>query len=367
VARTRADYLERAATASRFFGTVDLVNDERVTVYIRYGAPRRETFEPKAAGDETTAVYVNRAEIWTYPSAGRQFDFVKTGTAFKQVGESRFGPGAVAPSLEPVDLGRPAPEPATDARRLPVTLKLYRLGQRNDIVTFEVHCGLPLTDWTAAGTEPVSITLRIRGGAVNDSFPAWVMLVAPDKTAEGELAVSRAQFGYEPGNYTIEVLAVTASGRARGEASARVNTIEYSRADRPLSDIILYSLVDSTFQSPQFTRTDWQRVVPLATERVRPGQAFYALYEVYNLGLDSLGNHAFEASYEIIERDLRRAAVIATPVRHYFGAGPTATVVERVHLMDLRPGRYLLVTRVTDAAGGRQSSGTVNFEITTRP
>lgn len=364
----RAGFLNRAATATRFFGGIDLLNDDRVAVYIRHGAPRRETFEPRTAASETLTVYVNRAEIWTYPSVGRQFDFVKTGTAFKLVGESRFGPGARPPSLEEVDLGRPAPKPAPDARRLPVALTLHRLGQRDGTVTIEVHYGLTPADWATGVAEPVHVLVKMTdAGKTVDSLPAWVMLGQPDGAVVGELAVGRGQFAYAPGDYTVEVTAVTASGSAFGQASARVNTIEYSRADRPVSDIILYSLVDSTFQSPQFARAEWQRVVPLAASRVGQGSAFYALYEVYDLGLDSLGRHSFEAAYEIIERDEQSPAVIATPVRNYFGSGRTATVVERVHTMDLRAGRYLLVTKVRDGVSGRQSSGTVEFDITRKP
>jgi hypothetical protein len=113
---SREDYLSRARQARGFFGQTDLIGDDRVPVYVRFGPPRREVYDPTQFRSETLTIVVNPAEVWTYDSAGFQFDFVKTGTAFKLAGESRFGPAVVVPSLEEVDLGRTPPRPGPEAR-----------------------------------------------------------------------------------------------------------------------------------------------------------------------------------------------------------------------------------------------------------
>jgi hypothetical protein len=90
------------------------------------------------------------------------------------------------------------------------------------------------------------------------------------------------------------------------------------------------------------------------------------MYELYNLGLDSAGNHEVEADYDFIEESTRQLAVPASPRRYVTGPGPTARVVERMHTMNLRPGSYLIVARVRDVAAGRPLSLTTTIRIAPR-
>lgn len=361
----RSVYLERAATAARFFGTLDLTGDERIPVYIQHGAPRREVFEPRSSAGETAVVFTRQAEIWTYPDIGRQFDFVRYGTAFRLVGESRFGSSARPPALEPVDLGRPAPKPVTGAGDLKAELSMARFGQHRESVTVEVYFGLRSRRDTPR--EPLHVAVAINGTDRNNhGFAEWMLPVFYDSAIDDEAVVGRRVLQLPPDDYAVSLRVVAASGLWAGSADARLNLIEYNRFQQPVSDIAFFSLVDSTFQLPQFERGGWRRAVPLISPRITAGSAFYVLYEVYNLACDSTDRYDLTAAYEIIDREQNSAAVIAMPERNYSGTDRTAVIVERVHTMDLRPGQYLLVVKATDRAGGRRLSATAPFTIIPR-
>lgn len=369
-------YHQRALQARTFFGATDLLNDDRVRTYIRYGPARREQYEPHAIETETSRIYVNPAEIWSYDSLGRQFDFVRTGTAYKEVGESRYGPSAVMPSLEPVDLGRPAPAFSKDARPLGLEVSLGRLGQHADSVEVELAFGIPLRTIIAAfppQTQPlinVAIDLAPRDKGTPAHRESWVSCAMPPDTTVVDFAVGREVFNLPADIYTVNVTAITADGLTASRRVQNLNLIDYARRDQPASDVLFYSLVDSSSQSPQFSRPDWARAVPLVVPRVRSGQSFYVLYEIYHLAMHSVGTHDAEVTYELVERETREKAVLPVRTRSITGTGRTGVAVERIHTMDLKPGHYLLVSRIKDLAEASRASPpasvTAEFEILPR-
>jgi len=370
-------YRGRALDARSYFGATDLLNDDRVTVYIRHGPARREQYEPRVVQTETSRVFVNPAEIWSYDSLGCQFDFVKTGTAYKIVGESRYGPGAVMPALEPVDIGQTPPAFTTDARPLGLEVSLGRLGQRGDSVEVELAFAVPLRAIAAAfppGTRTlVNVTLdfapRAKGAAQKRS--SWVSCALPTDTGTTDMAVGREVLTLPADIYTVTVTAVTADGGTASRQVQELNLIDYARRNQPVSDVLFCSLIDSTPQSRQFSRPDWARAVPLVVPRVRSGQSFYVLYEIYHLARYADGQHNAEVSYELVERETRQKAVLPVSRRFVTGLGPTGVAVERVHTMDLKPGPYLLISRVRDLANAprpsEHASVTAEFEILPRP
>ena len=367
-----AFYRQRALQARTFFGTTDLLNDDRVRTYIRFGPARREQYEPRAVETETSRTYVNPAETWSYDSLGRQFDFVRTGTAYKVVGESRYGSGAVMPSLEPVDLGRTAPAFTKDARPLGLEISLGRLGQHADSVEVELAFGIPLRTIMAAfppHTQPlinVAIDLVPRDKGTPAHRSSWVSCAMPPDTTAVDFAVGREVFNLPADIYTFTVTAITADSQTASRRVQTLNLIDYAKRDQPISDVLFYSLIDSTSQSPQFNRPDWARAVPLVLPRVRSGQSFYALYEIYHLAPDSAGHHNAEATYELVARETGEKAVMPAPRRFITGTGPTGVAVERIHTMDLKPGPYLLVSRIKDGNDGHTASLTAEFEILPR-
>jgi hypothetical protein len=370
-----AFYRQRVLQARSYFGTTDLLNDDRVLTYIRYGPARREQYEPRVIETETSRAFVNPAEIWSYDSIGRQFDFVRTGTAYKIVGESKYGPHAVMPALEPVELARPAPEFRSDARPLGLEVSSGRLGQHSDSVEVELAFGIPLR--TILATFPpqsqplINVTIdlapRAKGTPVHRS--SWLSYAMPPDTTTVDYAVGREVFNLPADIYTLSVTAIAADGQAASRKVQDLNLIDYARRNQPVSDVLFYSLVDSTSQSPQFGRPDWARVVPLVAPRIRSGQSFYVLYEIYHLSQDSTGNHNAEVNYELVQRETREKAVLPAPRRYVTGTGPTGIAVERIHTMDLKPGPYLLISRVRDmspSSDPSHSSVTAEFEILPR-
>jgi hypothetical protein len=367
-------YRQRALDARSYFGAIDLLNDDRVRTYIRYGPARREQYEPRPVETEAGRVFVNPAEIWSYDSLGRQFDFVKTGTAYEVVGQSEYGPKAVMPVLEPADYGRPVPPLPGEAEPLGLEMSLGRLSQRGDSVEVELGFGIPLRTYlpAAAAGQPVSVTFdlapRNKGTPVHMS--TWLKRTGPLNTNAVDLAVDRETFNLPADVYTLTVTAVTADGQSASRASRDLNLIDYAHRNQPVSDVLFYSLIDSAPQGAQFSRPDWARAIPLVVPRVRSGQSFYVLYEIYHLKTDSAGNHSAEAIYELLQRETREKAVLPTPRRFINGPGTTGVAVERVHTMDLKPGPYLLISHVRDLADPSHpvdhASVTAEFEILPR-
>jgi hypothetical protein len=369
-----AFYRRRAVEARGYFGATDLLNDDRVLTYVRYGPARREQYEPRVVETESTRIFVNPAEIWSYDSIGRQFDFVRTGTAFKIVGQSRYGPHALLPALEPLGLSRLAPAFRIDAQPLGLDISLGRLGQHGDSVEVELAFGIPLriflppADTGGFAHVTVDVTPHGKGTPVHSS--SWRRCTGPLDTAVVDLAVGRETFDLPADVYTFTVTAVAADGQSAARQSRDLNLVDYAHRNQPVSDVLFYALVDSTSQTGQFARPDWERVIPLIAPRVRSGQSFYVLYEIYHLGSDSAGNHSAEVTYELMQRETREKAVLPAPRRFVNGPGATGVAVERVHTMDLKPGPYLLISRVRDLTDPSHpvdhASATAEFEILPR-
>jgi hypothetical protein len=250
-----AFYRQRALDARFYFGAVDLLNDDRVRTYIRYGPARREQYEPHAIQTETSRIFVNPAEIWSYDSIGRQFDFVKTGTAYKLVGQSEHGPHARMPALEPVRFAHSAPEFASDARPLGLEVSLGRLGQHGDSVEVELAFGIPLRTVLAEflpQSQPlvsvaVDLSPRTKGTPAHRS--SWLSCPMPPDTTAVDFAVGREVFNLPADIYTVTVTAVTADGRNASRHVQDLNLIDYAHRNQPVSDVLFYSLVDSTTTS----------------------------------------------------------------------------------------------------------------------
>lgn len=356
-------FYQRTVKAAEMFGRLDLLGDERILVYIRFGPPHREEYEPKPVVTETARLFVNPAEIWTYDSLGLQFDFVKKGVGFKEVGISRFGKAWLPSAFEEVDYGKPPPKPGPEAKKLDLAIALYRLGQHQDSVEVELHYGIAFDRQISAAIEENLIHWEFqfqskRYGTIKSA--GWFGF-RPDTT--GGFIVGRQTFFLPADIYQVTANAITRDAKLFGNRKAELNLIDYIRRSQPCSDIVFYALVDSHFQSPQFARQDWHRVVPLVVPEVKTGSTFYILYEIYHLTTDSLNRHRAEANYEIMDLATRQLAVIPTPARFITGSGTTGVGVERIHTMDLNPGNYLLLVRVDDLNGSREVSLTAQFKI----
>lgn len=376
--QTRTDYLRwfwqnrgveestalhrRAYKARELFGTADLLRDERILTYIRYGPPHREEYTPNPITTETSRVYVNPAEIWTYDSLGLQFDFVKIGTGFRQVGRSRFGKNWFPPALEPVDYGTPPPLPPRNSQPINFALRLYRLSQHNDSVMVELHYGIASNDQAIIPNRQNLIYLEFafRSHRHSVTIKGWFGF-SPDTSAP--YVVGRHTLVLPVDNYSVTATAITRDGKHRTQVDEQLNLIPYVRRAHPCSDLLFFSLIDSTFQSPQFERSDWRRVVPLVPAEMKTGNTCYLLYEIYNLTVDTTNYHQIEATYEIVNRATRQAVVIPTCSRFITGPGTTGVVVERLHTIDLKPGEYSIITRIRDLNGGKAISLTAPIRL----
>ena len=271
---------------------------------------------------------------------------------------------------------RAVPSFSSEAKPLGLEVSLGRLGQSADTVEVELAFGIPLRTIAAAfppDTQPlvhieIDIAPQAKGAPVHRSY--WATSATPPDTTAVDFAVGREVFSLPADLYTFTITAITADGQTASRRIQNLNLIDYARRNQPVSDVLFYSLIDSATQSPQFDRLDWARAVPLVVPRVRSGQSFYMLYEIYHLGQDSTGSHSAEVNYELIQRETHEKAVLPVPRRYVTGIGPTGVAVERIHTMDLKPGPYVLVSRVTDMSAPSHTSPsasvTAEFEILPR-
>ncbi|MEO0078111.1 MAG: hypothetical protein ABIK86_03820 [candidate division WOR-3 bacterium] len=360
-------YRERARVARELFGRTDLLGDDRVRTYINYGSSRREQYEPRPVETETSLTFANPAEIWTYDRLGRQFDFVRYGTSFRLVGENRFGPGFVAPVFEPIDSIPAVQFAETGGPSFNIDLSLGRLRQVADSVEVEVQFGVDGAT-LASLPEPdnrlmrARLTVLPRGHGRRFTRTLWMSY-----PSDSGCIVARQTLWLPADAYRVMLTLARLGQLGSGTRVSELNLIDYIRHQQPCSDALFYSLVDSSYQSSQFARSEWRRVIPLPHRRVISGSVFYVLYEIYSLRPDNDGQHRIEVTSELIAKETRQLAVIPVPSRFISGSGSTATVVERIHTMDLKPGPYLLVSRILDLNSGRTTSLTAEFEIAPRP
>ncbi len=369
----RDQYWDRAQKARGFFGAVDLLGDDRVKTYIRYGPARREQFNPQQFRSETLTVVVRPAEIWSYDKLGFQFDFVKTGTAYKLVGETRFGPGVVVPMLAQVDLARAAPPPREEALSFDLEFTLNRFEHGNDSVETEIHYGIAqeqMAGLVRGGALP-QLYVRMEFASVTGkrviTRNLWVVPSIMPEPDDPRLAVGLESFCLPADVYTVTVRAWSADGSVEAERVRKLNLVDYVRRAQPASDVVFYSIADSTFQSPQFEGHGWRRLAPAVRPEVVSGRTLYVMYELYNLGLDRSGSHYADVDYEILEESTRRLVIIPTPRKVLTGRGVKVVVVERLHTMDLHTGNYILVVRARDNESDRDLALTGQFRIIPNP
>ncbi|MEO0078480.1 MAG: hypothetical protein ABIK86_05725 [candidate division WOR-3 bacterium] len=287
------------------------------------------------------------------------------------MGSSEFGPRVTMPALEPVDLGRTPPQLNTATEQLHLAVALYRLGQKDDSVQVELHFGVPITRLARLfGPSQPLIHLAAefvpRGKGARRTVGSWLGTSVPKESAGSRLAVGREIVVLPVDVYSVRVSVVTVDGRAGSVVSRELNLLDYVRRAQLSSDMLFFSLADSAFQSPQFVGHGWQRLVPMVEPSIESGRTCYVLYQVYNLGQDSSGQHRLQIEYDFVEESSRKLAFAATPVRFVSGPGASATVVERLHTMNLRPGSYLIVARVRDLELDRTVSLTARLRILPR-
>jgi len=359
----RNKFEDRIDFAYREFGRYEPLLDDRIPVYAQYGMPaERTSYTPQKLQISAARETVKPAEIWTYKKEGREFDFVKTGRAFRLIARSEFGERVQIPFLvedsAAVDIG-----PHQVVGNLVFNLAYGRFRQEMNLTRLELYADLNLSDTTGVSyLRGVQIYESMTERQVEDSY----RLLRP-KGGEKGLFHDEVNIWLKPGIYRIvyEIFDQQQYGLASsGRKEFSVDLLEYAEGAKEISDLVPARLIDRGFTDERF-RKPAGRLIPYAGRVMPVSQPFYFYHEVYNLGMrDSL--HQLRTSYEVYNKDKMKKEIIDIMIQDEVGKGDVAYLAMKYHPMDLPPGHYIIIARDTDMLSGKERSTIFEFELTAK-
>lgn len=372
----RLEYWARVTQAwSLWFDTKRNEWDERGEVYVRFGPPERQVYNPVGMALNAPAASTSRFQFpmnvlqWQYPSIGMTVNLLDRVLSEYYLLQ-RYSDRPPDPIPNPDSLARrdlvethggrglfPALPPG--ARRLAFAGQVSRFaGERRPrlVATLEVP-GTP-ADSLLAEYVVMDSTERVvsRGSRT----------LSPSACAADSFRVADFASDLPPGDYRV---GLSVRGE-RGRGSLRVPvTLPAADSALALSDLVVTCGTPAPLEASV-------RLAANPAGRVEGDDPLTAYFEIYRLATDANGQARFEIGWVVrsderdprvwLQRALapRRALPSIEASRRETNTGPLRRQFVRVPVQALPPGRYRLEVTVRDLLNGAETSGRVRF---TRP
>lgn len=356
----RKRFEERVEQAFKEYGRYAPLLDDRIPVYVRYGAPvNRRVINPEKIVGQIPKYAIKPAEIWNYRSDGLEFDFVRMGRAYRIIARSEFGDRIPIPYLKEDTLENIPPLDSAGTMEYDVAYGRFR--QRKNLTRLEIYLSLVISD-----TNGCRLVRAIQIFNKNDSLILKKTdLLKPVNASRGTF-YDEVNLWLEPKQYRISIELYAIKDRTAARKDLFVNLLEYVEDAKEVSDLVPALLIDESYTAEKFQKPVG-RVIPL-TKTSRPLHApFYFYHEVYNLGTKN-GIHQIRTTYQIYNLQERKnrpleEEVVDVLIQELFEEGEVAFLAAKYHPMDLLPGRYLIVAKDKDLLSGKERTALGEFEL----
>lgn len=375
----RLEYWARVAQAwSLWFDTKRHEWDERGEVYVRFGPPEKQVYNPVGMSLDSPVTSLPGALRfpmnvlqWQYPSLGMTVN-LQDRVLSEYYLLQRYSDRPPDPAPDPDSLARRDlvethggrglfPSLPPGAKRLPVTGQLARFaGERRPrlVATLEVPA-TPADSLVAEYVVMDSTERVVTRGARN---------LSPSACAADSVRVADFASDLPPGTYRV---GLTVRG-ARGRGSLRLPvTLAPPDSALALSDLVV------TCGTPVPAEAA-VRLAANPSARVAAGDPLTAYVEIYGLATGADGQSRFEIGWTVrseerdpriwLQRALqpRTAAPSIEATRRETNAGPLRRQFVSVPVQSLPPGRYRLEVVVCDLLSGEETSGRASFTRASR-
>lgn len=350
----RAVFEQRSKHAYAQFGRSAPLSDDRIPVYVKYGEPRREIITPEKRIGVNASLVINPAEVWTYYRDGLMFDFVRVARSYELISMSQFGDSVRIPHLKEI-----ASDTIVEIRpegSLDFMVAYGRFRQQRNLTRLEIYMGVPIEDTTG-----FRLYREIRVYNKRDSLVCDLKhILQPEHAARG-LFVDESNLWLRPEEYRVEVSLTDMRDHSIGTREAMINLVEYQDDVKEISDLIVSGLIDRSFTHEKFEKPVG-RVIPLL-ETTRPvHRPFYLYAEAYNLMMQD-GMHQLRTTYEVYNKERMRQEVVDVMIKDWIEPGDIAFLGAEYHPMDLVPGNYMIVLKVTDLLSGKERSAVAELKL----
>ena len=356
--REKRDFEERAQYAFRMFGANAPLSDERLPTYVKYGPPsRRQEISPQKMIMITAKEVVRPAEIWSYRSAGLEFDFIRIARAYKVLVKSEFGDAVKVPYLKEDTI--PVPVAFDSVGALDYSAAIGRFRQKKNLTRLEVYVNLPVKD-----TNGLKFCRTIRVFNDLDSLISEKEKIVYPQNGDSGTFYDQSNFWLEPQVYRITVELADLKNKLVGRKEFVVDLLEYAADAKEISDLIAARLIDESFTDERFNKPVG-RVIPMTQAASEVNVPFYFYHEVYNLQTRG-GQHQLRTTYEIYSKERMKREILDILIQDESGEGDIAHLPAKYHPMDLPAGNYLVVARDTDLLSGKERTAVSEFELRSR-
>jgi len=352
----RQEFERRAEYAFKEFGKYAPLSDERIPIYVKYGKPtRRYVITPEKKIGIVSREYVRPAEIWTYKDKGIEFDFIRLTRAYKIIAQSRFGDSVFIPFLKD-DTSTLQIKDTIKAGNLNFDISYGRFRQRRDLVRLEIYTRLMINDTTGCRIER-----RLRIYDQKDSL-------ITDKTNRLIPADGNKDYFYDeintwlsPQKYRILIEYSNLKSKVSGRKEFFVDLLDYKDDAKKISDLVFANLIDESLSDEKFFKPVG-RVIPMVHSSLPVSTPFYIYHEVYNLKIQD-GQHLLRVDYEIYNKEKMRKEIVDIMGQTESSEGDIGYIAAKYHPMDLPPGNYIIVARITDMLSGEQFTAVGEFTL----
>ncbi|OGC41700.1 hypothetical protein A2Y85_02855 [candidate division WOR-3 bacterium RBG_13_43_14] len=351
----RDTFEQRIAYAFKTFGKHAPLTDDRISIYVRYGAPSvREEISPQKRIAIKVKDVVKPAEVWRYGAQGLLFDFIRIASAYVLIATSEFGENVAIPYLKEIARDTVIDVMPIDTLLFSVATGRYR--QHKNLTRLEIYISVEIKDTT--GYE-LYRKIKVYNNEGTHSYVLQDVLI-PTGSADG-IFCDEANLWMEPDIYHVEIELTDLNGKRKGYAYLDVDLIEYLDDAKEISDLIPATLIDEIFTHAKFEKPVG-RVIPMVMPTIQKHMPFYLYCEAYNLSTDD-GMHNIKTVYEVYNKKTMRQEVVDAIIRNDKDFGQTAYLAAEYHPMDLDAGSYMIVLRIEDLISGQERTALYEFEI----
>ncbi len=350
----RAVFEQRSKYAFTQFGKSAPLSDDRIPIYVKYGEPRREIITPEKRIGVRASLVINPAEVWTYYREGLMFDFVRIARSYELISMSEFGDSLRIPYLKEVASDTIVEIASEGSLDFMVTYGRFR--QQKNLTRLEIYMAVPIED-TAGFRLYREIRVYNKDSLVCD----MKHILQPEHAAQG-MFVDESNLWLKPEEYRVEVSLTDMRDHRTGRKESTIDLVEYQDDVKEISDLIVSRLIDRSFTHEKFEKPDG-RMIPLL-EVTRPvHKPFYLYAEAYNLTMQD-GMHQLRTTYEVYNKERMRQEVVDVMIKDWIEPGDIAFLGAEYHPMDLVPGSYMIVLKVTDLLSGKERSAVAELTLT---
>lgn len=352
----KKDFERRCEYAFREFSRYNLLNDDRIPVYIAYGHPTNRILY---AGKDLILLpgseVIKPAEIWTYGNEGYEFDFSKVKKGCTMIARSEFGRHVPIPCLREDTTASDRDHDSTGVLDFNVADGRFR--QREGLTRFEIYLNLRLEDTLG---HVLCRVISIFDAGSDTLVMAKRDYLRPVNSDRGTF-YDEVNFILEPKDYRMRIeLRDLKDGRS-GRREFNIDLLEYANDVKEISDLIAAVLIDTVRMESAFDKP-FGRVIPCATATFPVRTPFYFYHEVYNLSTTNRG-YELNTTYEIYRKEGMKQEILDILIQDVTGTETTACLSAKYHPFNLPAGVYIVVAKDTDKQSGKVRTAIAEFTL----